>query len=211
MDRPSVYNSDEVRPLGCDSGPLVSIDGRQTRTRISTSADAVVAGEVVRATLCGHASMPAGEVDVDVAATFSWLPLGVLLWRTDGSFEAPSTNAPPAAVPVEDSLLDRLSHQGSASVDLSGGTTERTLTFAFPAGDGWEARGEDGPLRPVVVDGWAQGWLVPEGVETAEISYSPAATLGGWAAAGAGAWGLVVLLAIGGSGLSVLRSVRRSR
>ncbi len=197
------YDRYGVVRLGCGSGPVVSVGGTRFRTAVTASARDVVAGAVVRADLCGKAELTAGEVEVGVPASFSWTPLGLVLsgqpgvLRGVGRDDGESPSERPVAVPAP--VLDRLGTQHSVAVPLDEADAEQTLTLAVPAATGWEAHTSDGRLQPITVDGWAQAWAVPAGVERVELRYSAGGSLRTWVGSGAVGWALVVLLAVSGA------------
>ncbi len=197
------YDGSGMRRLSCGSGPVVSVAGKEIQTELTLSADQVVDASVVRAPLCSGVTLRSGESEVTVAASFSWQPLGLLLAPAEGPLGQvgqPDLGAlPDGPAPVSTSVLDRPDPQHPVSVELGGVTTDRTTTLAVPAGTGWEARSADGPLTPVTVDGWLQGWVVPSGVEAVELRYSPGGSLGAVVAGAAVGWLLVVLLAAAGA------------
>ena len=203
------YGADRTHTLGCGSGPDVTVAGERIRTRIATTARAVVSGDEVRARLCSTASVPDGEAEVRVEASFQWLPLGLVLWRAGGAFSRPSgDNAPAGGTAVPGSFLDLPARSRSAPLGLGASEADRTVVLAVPVGTGWHARSENGALPPVVVDGWAQGWVVPAGTTQVRLDYSPADTLGPSVGAGAIAWGLILLVALVGWAQPAVRSAR---
>lgn len=202
------YDADSVRSLPCGSGPDVLVGGEKVQTRVTTSAQEVVAGSTIAAQMCDEVELGEGETDVEVVATFTWQPLGLLLSRTDGQLAEDTLTAQPT--PRSYRLLDWLSDLGSTTVGVGDPGTTRTLVVRVPAGDGWSASGERGALDRVVVDGWAQGWAVPADETEVELSYPPAESLRSSAAVGAAAWALVVLVGTAGAVAAVVRS-RRSR
>lgn len=196
------YDGARVHALGCGSGPAVSIGGVAVRTALTTSAQAVVAGGPVRAELCDEVDLAVGAVEVGLAASYSWIPMGVLLTtdermldetgRVDGDS---SLGGMVAFVPTPAGRGTR----GPVAIDLDDSSAERTVVLATPAGSGWVAHGDDGALEPVTVDGWAQAWAVPAGVERVVLRYSAGGSLRGWVGLGAVGWALVVLFVVSAS------------
>jgi hypothetical protein len=66
--------------------------------------------------------------------------------------QAPSDLAPPVSVPSNDD---------GAKTTVAAGPEGRTLVLADAASTGWRATLDGHPLTPTIVDGWAQGFLVP--------------------------------------------------
>jgi arabinofuranan 3-O-arabinosyltransferase len=207
---PSItYGADRMHRLGCGSGPDVTIAGERIRTRIATTARTLVSGDDVSARLCSTTSVPEGEAEVHVEASFKWLPLGLVLWLTGEDFSrSPGDDAPAGGTAVGGSFLDPAGRGRSAPLRLGVSEASRTAVLAVPTGTGWHASSEDGALSQVVIDGWAQGWLVPAGTNKVRLHYSPADRLGPWVGAGGIAWAFVLLVALVGS---VLRGVRSAR
>jgi len=97
---------------------------------------------------------------------------------------------------------------GVSSFTARVGTAEEPfiLTIGESAADGWtlSALPEGRTARPVLVDGYAQGWLISEGAPfTASVTYTPDRWFHGLAVASGGAWLAVLILAV--------RDRRRSR
>jgi arabinofuranan 3-O-arabinosyltransferase len=202
------YDADRTRALRCGSGPDVTIDGKVVSTRISTSAREVVSGLPVLARLCSSAPVSSGETELRVDASFRWLPLGLVLWRIGAALDPPSAEEAAGSGAALPGLLSGTGHE---QVTLGDDDVDRTLVLSVPAGTGWHADSAEGALPSVIVDGWAQGWVVPAGTTELTLDYSPADVLGPSVATGAVAWGLVLLAALAGSALPLARSAVRSR
>lgn len=203
------YDGARVRELGCGSGPVVSIGDKGVWTAVTTSARDVVAGVPVLARFCDEVGLRPGEVEVGIAASYSWLPMGVLL-TTDESTLAETPRADGESSSDGETTISpaqaRAGIRGTVAVDLESSTAERTAVLAVPAGSGWVARGSEGALQPLTVDGWAQAWSVPAGVERVELRYSAGGVLRGWVGFTAVGWVLVVLLAVSGAATRGVRS-----
>lgn len=202
----TAYDADAVRTLRCGLGPTVRVGNTDVGTSVRTSARDLVEGRPVAAVLCDRPEVDAGEVAARVEASFTWLPLGLVLSRSpealgevDDDRPAGGTSAP-APLEVD---ADAVAHRWS-SVDLAvPGSGTRTVVLALPAGAGFSARADGTPLRSVTVDGWAQGWIVPEGVERLSLGYSAGESLR--LAAGLGLLGWSAVLGV----LAVPRARRR--
>ena len=170
---------------------------------------------MVLASLCDDVSLPSGDSEVIVQASFTWYPLGLLLAPAAGPFEDVDQVDLRSTVddlsPISTSVLSRSDPRDPATVDLGSAAAARTVVLAAPVGAGWEAAAVGGALTSVTVDGWAQGWVVPTGVGNVTFRYAPGQNLGGSVGGAAVAWALVVLLAAAGSGVSRGRSARRTR
>lgn len=174
------YDADAVTDLGC-VGPAADVAGTVVPTAVTVSARQLVEGAVVPAPTCGPVELEAGEVRVRVPASFSWTPLGMVLSRRDGPFGAvdrPSSWAGPEDAASIGSPPD--GHRAtSRTVSTEDATArgEAVLALTSPAGAGWRARAGDQELTQLTVDGWAQGWAVPEGVERVAVDYEPGSDL----------------------------------
>nr|WP_233225048.1 DUF3367 domain-containing protein [Nocardia sp. MDA0666] len=186
-DYPAPAPGDRPVTVDCDHGPTLAVAGRVLHTSVTATADELRTGKPVSATVCapgdtayGGATvdLPAGSVDVAVAPTelFSVDEL-----RLDNTAFAAATPATPATDggdatrPAHDG--DEATGEGGTAVDRpapeSTGGADRPAGIDAPAGDrllvlplstnvGWTAHTGDGhTLRPVVVDGWKQGWVIP--------------------------------------------------
>ena len=189
------YDADDVTQLECGSGPEVTVGGESYETAVRTSARQVVESSVVQATLCERPVLGADEVPVTVEASFSWIPLGLVLSRADGPLgevdRAAVVDDPGALVPVG-TIATR---PDDRVVDVVG-DGPATLALAVPAGKGWTAVADGRELPSLTVDGWAQAWTVPEGASRVTVRYASGEALRWTAGAASSGWALVVVLAL---------------
>ncbi len=189
------YDADTVEQLPCGSGPDVTVGATTFETAVRASARQVVEAAVVPATLCERPVLGGAEVRVTVEASFSWIPLGLVLARPDG------------ALGEVDEPVSRVDDAGGAGIPAGtigvrprlrvvevDGTTSSTLALAVPAGKGWVASASGRELASLTVDGWAQGWEVPQGVGPVTIRYASGELLRWAVALGASGWALVLAL-----------------
>ncbi|MFF0499077.1 alpha-(1-_3)-arabinofuranosyltransferase family protein [Nocardia aobensis] len=161
-DYPAPAPGDRPVTVDCDHGPTLAVAGRVLHTSVTATSDELRTGKPVSATVCapgdtayGGATvdLPAGSVDVAVAPTelFSVDEL-----RLDNTAFAAATPATPATDGGDATRpADR-----PAGIDAPAG--DRLLVLPLSTNVGWTARTGDGhTLRPVVVDGWKQGWVIP--------------------------------------------------
>jgi arabinofuranan 3-O-arabinosyltransferase len=101
------------------------------------------------------------------------------------------------AAPVDSVLsIDRWD-KARRRVTLAPWATERILVLRENTNPGWRARIAGRTLRPIVVDGWQQGWIVPAGSSgTVKIVFAPDRVYRAGLAAGAVLAGVVVLAAL---------------
>ncbi|NUS91001.1 MAG: hypothetical protein HOQ36_01115, partial [Nocardia sp.] len=141
--------ADRTVTVGCDTGPTVAVGGRLVHTSVTATVGELRSGNPVPAQVCPDlpqdteafpatepgavrpVSLPAGEVDVLVA-------------------------------PTELFFVDRLRLVNTPPAAPTAGAGTRLLTLPLSTNAGWSAHTADGrELRPIVVDGWQQGWLLP--------------------------------------------------
>lgn len=144
---PIVLDTQE-RTFACGSGPAVAVDGERRRTAIHASPHDLAAGLVVDARVCdGGASieLPRGSNSLSVVGTEAVRPVDLLLTSTRGA----------AAV-------------GS-------GEESRLIVETHNANAGWTARAGSTELKPIVLNGWQQGWIEPvaERGEDLDTSFAP--------------------------------------
>ncbi|MGW5573917.1 alpha-(1-_3)-arabinofuranosyltransferase domain-containing protein [Nocardia thailandica] len=144
---PAAAPGDRMVTIGCDAGPVIALGGRNVHTTITATADELRSGAPVSARPCADA--PEGEADADAGTRVDLLP-----GRTD------VTVAPTEMFTVDRLRLPRVDPLRPAP--SSPGT--RVLVLPLSTNVGWQAQTADGrALAPIVVDGWQQGWLLPEG------------------------------------------------
>jgi len=157
---------DRTVTVGCDDGPVVTIDGHRYRTSVTATVEELAIGTEVPATLCDTTTvgMPAGRVDVDVEPGTAFVA---------SSLQLPVTGtAAPRPAPVE--LEPGAWTENHRELRVPAGDTDRLIVVPESTNVGWVARSGDGTeLTPVVVDGWQQGWIVPAGVDgTVTLTFS---------------------------------------
>lgn len=139
----------------CGFGPSVEVDGRTIPLRIRGSLDDVVSGRPLRVSACGMAGLrlAAGErrITVESPDGFSVTEL----WLRPVAGESAAQPRPTTATASVDTwgATDR-----SVEVTTDG---EAVLAVAESFNAGWEADLDGATLRPVLVDGWKQGFVVP--------------------------------------------------
>jgi arabinofuranan 3-O-arabinosyltransferase len=135
------------------------------------------------------------EVPVTVEASFSWIPLGLVLSRSDGPLgEVDQTDAvdDTGAVVPAGTISPR---PGARVVDVDG-DAPATLVLAVPAGKGWTALADGQELPSLSVAGWAQGWTLPEGASRVTVRYASGEVLRWTAGPALSGWALVLALAL---------------
>jgi arabinofuranan 3-O-arabinosyltransferase len=157
--------------LACGEGPEVSIDGQAVATAARTTVDDLLEGRPVRWAACDAVDLAPGAHRVEAER-------GALLASTIRLLPDDGLPAPTAARSVAVERWD--AEQRSVAV---GEGPASILATTENANDGWTARFQadasgdplDGvALEPIVVDGWRQGWRVPEGGSgRVELTFGP--------------------------------------
>ncbi|MFC8044897.1 alpha-(1-_3)-arabinofuranosyltransferase family protein [Nocardia sp. NPDC057353] len=196
-DYPAPAPLDRLVTVPCELGPIIAVGGRVLSTSVTATAAELRSGAPVPAEVCGTAegsdvsaapdgtaapgtapdpTTPAGDTETDSNAvpvtgeessdgTETAAPLPISVPLAQGATEV---NVAPTPLFTVDRL--RLDHTTPPTPAPGDGT--RLLVLPLSTNVGWTAETSDGTeLRPVVVDGWQQGWLLPPG-ETGEVTVS---------------------------------------
>lgn len=154
----------ETTGLPCGFGPPITVAGQTVQTRITGQVGDVQGGRLLRVESCTPAvTMTPGRVTVSSKAVPGFVPTGLTL-----------TPQSQAATVVRDVPLS-VSSWSEESRRISIGGTEKVL-LAIPENinDGWVATVDGKRLNAVTVDGWKQGFVVPEGRNrVVELVYQP--------------------------------------
>lgn len=149
----------------CGYGPPVVVDGRRYLTRVEGFMGDVVSAGPLAVRLChGQRNIALGPGDhrIRVLSTEQFQPVSVRL--VDG---VPVSSASSRRMRVV-SVTDR-----KQVVDVTGGRAA-ILSAAWNFNDGWRATVDGRRLKPIRVDGWSQGWLLPASTKgRVEIDYAP--------------------------------------
>ncbi|MBM2614770.1 DUF3367 domain-containing protein [Actinoplanes sp. LDG1-06] len=193
LDDPPAQRADMDRPvyLKCGSGPTVSVDGARRTTELVASRRDLLEMREVGARLCGPAAatpVPVTEGPTRVVAVASSAADPVRLNLTPlrgpesgqgaGESETQASTESPVRVDEWSSTMRKL--------HLDASPTQRVLAMRENTNPGWEATLAGQTLRPLIVDGWQQGWIVPPGPGgEVTLKFGPDQTFG--IALGAGA------------------------
>ena len=168
---------DDPVTLTCQDGPRIHIGDRIVRTRITASRRALLEGRAVPAELCDDTPLPlpAGpqEVSVEPGEAFSVDTVGLVVvdpaggttdGGADGSRGVPVLGgAPQPTRAVTTARWD----DARRELHVPAAPRERVLVVPESVSPAWHARlvADDGTAladpRPVTVDGWKQGWVLP--------------------------------------------------
>ncbi|WP_280233826.1 alpha-(1-_3)-arabinofuranosyltransferase [Nocardia cyriacigeorgica] len=191
-DYPPPADPDRLITVECADGPTVALGGQVFSTSITATAAELRSGAPVSARICAGAGSSLDEPDTagtdsaangtdadgtgadsDVAGSATdraQLP------DTDGttdqrnSVSADTVDLFPGrvdviAAPTELFFVDRLRLDNPAvdPVPTAAAAGPQLLVLPLSTNVGWTAQTQDGrELEPIVVDGWKQGWLLPE-------------------------------------------------
>ena len=136
----------------CGFGPTLVVDGIEYPTRVNGRIGAVTAAGQLAVTPCeGRIELSEGEHRVELRSTEQFQPVSMAL----------KAAGPRAA--VDRSRLLRVESSGDTRHVLEVGPGEEAiLSMPQSFNRGWSARVDGEELEPVQVDGWAQGWVLPE-------------------------------------------------
>lgn len=152
-----------VVTIPCGFGPSVEVSGSATvLTEVRTTVAALLQSRPVAATSCGQAALPAGAHRIVVRATGE-LDVAGLLWSgLDGGGARPAQPTITSWDPTRRVL------------EIPAAPTRRTVETGESFNAGWTATLDGQQLKPVRVDGWRQGFLLPAGAGgEAELAFLP--------------------------------------
>nr|WP_020550932.1 alpha-(1->3)-arabinofuranosyltransferase family protein [Embleya scabrispora] len=178
--------------LPCGQGPSLAVDGVLHTTSVAGSVRDLIERRPVSVKLCA------------AETTGGSLPLGPGLHTVEagnlGPLEITDVTATRGKLPVP----ARQSARSATAADWSGdhrsvrmGAGEATYLQMYEnRNSGWKATLHGKELRPVRIDGWQQGWLVPAGAAgTVELDYEPGGVYRAGLIGGAAALAALIALA----------------
>ncbi|UCZ92500.1 DUF3367 domain-containing protein [Gordonia sp. WA4-43] len=155
-------DADRIVEIGCDAGIGLTAAGQVVRMSVRATAFELRSGQPVVGRPCGGGRLvlPAGQQEVSVNPGDAFTVDAVSL--VDGDpVSAPASTSPAV---TEWSPVRR-----AVAVDAG---AQRLLVVPESTNPGWQAHLDGTQLRPVVVDGWQQGWVVPAGAGgTIELTF----------------------------------------
>ena len=170
---------DDGIELGCADGPRVRIGDTEVRTRLHTTRSELLTGRSIRATVCGpgevdlSAADGSAELTVDPGQAFTVDTLALTATGDQGDRRGPvvlgGADQPTRAVGVGQWDDDR------RTVDVPPSPRTRVLVVPESVSAAWSARligpkgGELPAPRPLTVDGWKQGWVIPASADPATL------------------------------------------
>ncbi|MGW5239778.1 alpha-(1-_3)-arabinofuranosyltransferase domain-containing protein [Monashia sp. NPDC004114] len=179
----------------CGFGPRLVVGGRTWHTSVSGTVGDILDGQPLRWQLCGHGGgidggmrLPAGETVLETSRSAEFAPLSLALTRS-GPVDASTAQWAVASVhPTPAEVVAAVPERATSSV----------LVLAQNFNRGWTASTPDGTaLRPLRVNGWQQGWVLPAGAATQVLaSFEPDRTYRAALLVGLALLGLLVVLAL---------------
>lgn len=150
-------NDNRVIKIGCADGPVLALAGRFIPMSITTTVRKLLDGSAIQAAPCDTTPIEtgAGPQDVTVNPRQQFIVDGVQL-------TAPGTT--PSAATVTAAVKGRWD-AARREVSADPAPQDRVLVVPESINPGWTARdGQGHALKPIRVNGWQQGWMLPAGV-----------------------------------------------
>jgi arabinofuranan 3-O-arabinosyltransferase len=154
----------------CGSGPTVAAGGRALPTGGSTTYGDVLSGRPVTFTPCGSPTGLAlgGRSRIRVDHSPTWDVAGLSI-RPVGESVPGTSGGRPAVVDAR-----RSARGNDLTVPVAARAGSAVLWVRQSFNRGWEAELAGRDLRPVVVDGWQQGFVLPAGAAgEVELRFGP--------------------------------------
>lgn len=153
----SAANRKRTVSLPCGQGPIIGVAGQFIQTSVRTTVGALLDGDPIAAQPCrtGPVTLPAGQQELLVSPGAAFVVDGVVLNTPEAAQLRVATTTPVAAPAWSP---DR------RQVELPASGKPRALVVPESVNPGWIARTADGTaLKPVKINGWQQGWVIPAG------------------------------------------------
>ena len=156
--------------LRCGTGPTVDVAGVTRRTALVASRRDLLELREVEAKLCGNdASAPlpvtAGRKRAVASASAVSTPVRIALTPVAAAAGGQGARVPAAVTDRETPVRIDSWSPTLRRLHLDAYARQRVLTLRENTNPGWEATVDNRPLRPLIVDGWQQGWVVPPGTQ----------------------------------------------
>ncbi|WP_394811394.1 DUF3367 domain-containing protein [Gordonia jinghuaiqii] len=160
--------ADRVVDIGCEDGIGITAAGQMIGMSVRTTTAALRAGQPVVGRACGPGELvlPAGQQEVSVNPGSAFTVDAVSLVNVAGPFETPARSRP---TEQDAEVLEWSAATRTVAVPTG---ADRLLVVPESTNPGWVAHLDGRELRPVVVNGWQQGWMVPAGASgSIELTY----------------------------------------
>ncbi|MBF6176150.1 DUF3367 domain-containing protein [Nocardia blacklockiae] len=160
-DYPPPAPLDRPVTVDCEHGPTLAVAGKLVHTTVTATAGELRSGAPVPAQVCGVADRTQAGPEGDFAAENGGEPES-----TPGTTDValPGGRVDLAVAPTDLFSVDevKLNRTDAAPQPVSAPPGTRLLVLPLSSNVGWRAHTADGQdLKPLVVDGWQQAWLVP--------------------------------------------------
>jgi arabinofuranan 3-O-arabinosyltransferase len=143
--------------LPCGKGPIIGVAGQFIQTSVATTVGALLDGEPIAAKPCRSEpiTLPAGLQELVISPGAAFFVDGVQL-------AGPLAGQLRTAATVPAAADNWSADHRELTVERS--RASRVLVVPESINPGWTAHTADGSaLRPVTVNGWQQGWVLPPG------------------------------------------------
>lgn len=201
--RAPAADPDEEFALPCGQGPALAVDGELHATKASGKVRDLTERRPVDVELCagdekdGSLALESGSHSVEAGATGPLAVTDLTLARGEAADASAGT---PGATPADSRAVEDARDVSpvdwfgdSRSVRVDAGEAAYLQTYEN-VNDGWKATLDGEELTPLRIDGWQQGFLIPEGKSgIVTLEYEPAT----WYKGGLIAGGLGVLALLG--------------
>lgn len=150
----------------CGEGPTVTIDDQVIETSLSGQVQDLLEARPLAMQACGGlVTVGGGRHEIDAPAVDLFDPSRLLLTSADAA--GGSATGPRRAVEIDD--WDAVERTATVAAG-----DEVFLAVAENFNEGWQATLDGARLDAVRLDGWRQGWVVPEGDGgTVTMSFAP--------------------------------------
>ena len=153
--------------IPCGFGPSLTIQGKDYATTVESTRGDLVAGRPATLRTCGEVQVNSGRVAVQALSSGEFSVRSLLL-------------QPTMAAPLDLGSTIEATRWDATSRSLHLGVAEPVDTVFVVrenANLGWSARLADRTLEPLLIDGWAQGWVIPAGMQgTIDLTFEPQQT-----------------------------------
>ena len=177
--------------LQCGLGPLIELNGKVVRTRVSGSFTSLLTGRPLRFTACSRVTLAGGGNRVVEPATDAFSVQNLVVNGTGAAGLPSATSAsPPKAAGV-------VSWTSTSQVLRVSAATASYLVVNENFNAGWRAVIDRRQLPAVRLDGWKQAWLLPADTSgLVHLTYQPAQSYRAAVVGGLAAIVLVLLVAV---------------
>jgi arabinofuranan 3-O-arabinosyltransferase len=163
--------------LGCGLGPELRLGGATVRTRVEGTLGDVLEGRPLRFTACGQVALRAGDNRLASAPQDAYRVETAVVGdgaAPVGSAAAVGSAAGAAVGSAADRPVRVLEWSAGTRRVQVDADRRSFLTVNENYNSGWRATVGGTELRPVRLDGWKQGWVVPAGTHgVVRLAYEP--------------------------------------